>query len=565
MRVLSLRAWVAFLFVTSVSWSTLCSGQNVQQSAAAPGVAPEAVLVPEEQVAAHETGNHKAVRMQPTQSSRIFQSVHVTIVVDVAGNVISAIPTEGPSEAFAGAIAEVMTWKYTPFEKDGAAVSAKFADYIRVLPPEEMPKVHQPFPKINGLAGLVMRLSRSGCYGTCPAYSVEVHGDGTVLYEGNAFVVLTGEHKDRISPEQVSEMVDAFRKADYFSLKDEYSYLVTDCPTYETSFQVDQVSKTVRDYVGEEAGMPELVSDLESTIDRIVGTLKWVKGNAETVPALKREGWDFKSSEAAKVLARASQESSSTLVKDLLAAGVGHSGENENGNSALAAAALSGDHPTVKMLIQAGVGKADPQAKTAALAAAARTGDIELVRTLLDYGADPRGTWRSEQESGTVLMWAATSGVPEVVEIILAGHPNVNSRDEKGRTAFWYLCEGNTYFDEKRHADRARVVHLLTQAHADLNAQDDEGNAALHGAYEPDVAKALIEDGANVDIRNAGGETPLMSNFSVEVAKLLVAAGADIHARDHDGKTALDHAASLEPNGERVQFLMSLNTSKESE
>jgi ankyrin repeat protein len=564
MRVFSLTLCASFLCLASVAGIRFSTGQNSQQSTTAPSNAPKAELIPEEQVATHETGNHRAVRIQVSDPSQIFQSVRLTVVVDATGSVVSAIPVEGPNQAFAGALAEVMTWKYVPFEKDGTPMWGTFSDYVRVLPSEEVPKMHLPFPHISSSAGLVMRLSRSGCYGTCPAYSVEIHGDGTVLYKGDAYVVVIGEHRDQVSAEQVSEIVEAFRKADYFSLKDDYSYSVTDCPTYVTSFQVDQVSKTVTDYVGEEAGMPESVANLERTIDRVAGTLKWIKGNAETVPALKRERWDFKSAEAAKVLARASQERSATLVRDLLAEGVGHSGENENGNSALAAAALSGDHATVKMLIQAGVAKGDPQMKTAALAAAARTGDMELVRLLLDYGADPRGSWRSEEESGTVLMWAATSGVPDMVELILGSHPDVNARDEKGRTALWYLCDANGYFDEKRHANRAQVVHLLARAHANLNAQDDEGNAALHEAYDPNIAKALIEDGANVDIRNADGETPLMRNFSAEVAKLLVAGGADVHARNHDGKTALDLAVDLEPDGERAKFLRSLNIHKES-
>lgn len=61
-----------------------------------------------------------------------------------------------------------------------------------------------------------MTLSRSGGYGTCPAYSIEIHGDGSVIYRGESYVVVTGEHRDHLSQEQVPEILDAFRKADYF-------------------------------------------------------------------------------------------------------------------------------------------------------------------------------------------------------------------------------------------------------------------------------------------------------------------------------------------------------------
>jgi len=181
----------------------------------------------------------------------------LTLIVDAEGNVVTATPEEGPSQAYASAVKEAMTWKYEPFQKDGEPTTAKLSDYVRVLPPEELPKTHQSFPRIASLAGVTMTLSRSGCFGTCPQYTVEIRGDGTVVYKGGSYVVLTGEHRDRLSADQVSEILDAFRKADYFSFKDEYNYAVTDCPTFVTSLKIDQLEKSVTDYVGEEAGMPK--------------------------------------------------------------------------------------------------------------------------------------------------------------------------------------------------------------------------------------------------------------------------------------------------------------------
>jgi ankyrin repeat protein len=155
-------------------------------------------------------------------------------------------------------------------------------------------------------------------------------------------------------------------------------------------------------------------------------------------------------------------------------------------------------------------------------------------------------------------MSAASSGVPEIVDTILAERPDVNARDSRGRTALWYIGGASRYGDQEHHADRPRVVHLLARAGLNLNLQDNGGNTVLHEAYEEDIAKALIQEGANVNIRNAEGETPLLSNFSAEVAKMLVAAGADIHTRDHAGRNALDEALRLEKDGDRVKYLRSL-------
>jgi hypothetical protein len=213
---------------------------------------------------------------------------------------------------------------------------------------------------------------------------VEIHGDGTVIYSGKGYVVVTGEHRDHLSTELVSELIDKFREADYFSLEDEYNYPVTDCPTFLTSFRVDQVQKQVTDYVGEEAGMPEAVSELEATIDRVADTGKWIRGTADTVPSLKREGYDFKSAEAASLLARASQSGNSELVAALLSEGVGLSGKSEAGQPALVAAAQTGNRKAVEMLLKVGAGKNDVDMKTRALAAAARAGDLELVKNPLE-------------------------------------------------------------------------------------------------------------------------------------------------------------------------------------
>lgn len=536
--------------------------QEPNEQATGSSKASEPVTIPEEEVARHWTGTHKAVRTKLRDESAFFAGIRLRLVVDEAGNVAAVTAEQGPAEAVPAAVAEARNWKYKPFEKDGEPVIAKITDYVRLLPPEDLPKTHQEFPQLGSPAGVVMTLLRTVCYGTCPSYSVEIHGDGTVLYKGESFVVVAGEHRDHISPEQVDELVDAFRKADYFSLKDEYSYNVTDNPTYTTTFQVDQIKKTVTDYVGELAGMPEAVSDLERTIDRVAGTQKWIQGTADTAPTLKKEGWDFKSEEAAKTMARAAANGSSEFVKDLLKEGTGGTVKDEAGYSALAAAAAAEDSKTLQLLMKAGVGKDDIVAKTRALGAAALKGDLETVEQLIAYGADPKSVSGGEYEGMTVLMAGATSGVPKVVERILSGHPDLNARDEKGRTALWYVCEGNDYWDEKRHANRGEVIHLLARAGADLDAQDEEGNAALHSAYYEGVARALIEDGADVNIRNKVGETPLMSNFSVAAAKLLVAAGADIHAKDDQGKTALDHARELEPEGDRVKYLKALEAAK---
>ena len=132
------------------------------------------------------------------------------------------------------------------------------------------------FPEIRDWNTLRITLSRSGCYGRCPVYNIEIHGDGTVLYDGTMNVVHKGRHTAKISQASLVELVDFFRRANYFSLHDRYASGITDNPAYETSITFDGMSKSVLDYVGQSVGMPSTVSDLEAAIDRLSGASKWV-------------------------------------------------------------------------------------------------------------------------------------------------------------------------------------------------------------------------------------------------------------------------------------------------
>lgn len=135
---------------------------------------------------------------------------------------------------------------------------------------------HVPFPALRDYDSLRMKLTRTFCLGTCPDYSVEVRGDGTVIYEGKLCVAVRGHHDGFIPASRVDELFEAFKKAEFLSLRDYYFSLVTDNPTYVITLTYFGVSKTVTDYSGKRAGMPNAVTALENTIDEIAGTATWV-------------------------------------------------------------------------------------------------------------------------------------------------------------------------------------------------------------------------------------------------------------------------------------------------
>lgn len=543
-----------------------CFGQSAS-STSQDKKSPPMKILDYQKVRSHRISEAEPLRTDHRDPEASFYSISIEMQVDEQGNVTSAKVGEErnhhiSSELYDAALEEVRSWKYQPFDRDGRPVAATFTDYVRILPLEDLPRVHVPFSKIKDLASLRIALERTGCFGTCPAYRIEISGDGSVAYRGTYFSLLSGEHHDRISKEAVAQILEAFRKADYFSLRDKYVYEVTDNPTTTTSIAFDGKQKSVVDYVGEEAGMPHFVVELEETIDRLAGTGKWVVGNAETIPSLLRESWDFKSHEAVLTLMRAACDSNRlnpevrlALVRDLISAGTPPDA-NEPGRSALECLAANKDEQAVILLMETGATRDNPAIKDEALGGAAAAGDLHLLRLMLKYGADPNATGRDGQ---TALMLAALSGIPEVVAEVLKYHPDVNARDANMQTAVYFVTERKFYFDsdEEQEAHEkalAEVVRMLIKAGADPQLANKDGNTPLHNTEVPVIAEALIEGGADVNARNLRGETPLMKSYSEEELKVLIHAGANITARDNEGHTAMQQARAM-GSQDKAKFL----------
>lgn len=319
-------------------------------------------------------------------------------------------------------------------------------------------------------------------------------------------MVVHGKHVYHISADRVDQLVDLFRKADYYSLEPRYERFVTDCPTYRTSIAVESSTMSVLDYEGEAVGMPHAVVDLEDAIDRIADTGKWIQATPETVPALKSEGFDFHSQDAGRALFEAVGAGAIGTVRDMLAAGAPVGWKSEDGESALSYAVmgigplsetLGERREIVRMLIDAGASKQDREAKGHALRWAVNWNDRELLRMLLDYGADPN--IRALDTTALIAAIGATS--PDLFAEIMRHHPKVDGRDHEGNTALF----------------SARTVHM---------------------------AQALIKAGADVNARNLKGQTPVMMTDDDDITLLLIRAGANLSARDKRGNTAWDLASS---------------------
>ena len=130
---------------------------------------------------------------------------------------------------------------------------------------------------------VTITLTRSMCYGFCPAYRVTISGDGQVTYVGERFVNAVGERRATIARADVEGLLRRFDDVRFDQLRDAYRAEVTDLPTYTITLERNGRSKTVVDYGGLSAGMPRAVRDLQDEIDRVANTGQWVLRNGQPV------------------------------------------------------------------------------------------------------------------------------------------------------------------------------------------------------------------------------------------------------------------------------------------
>lgn len=103
-----------------------------------------------------------------------------------------------------------------------------------------------------------------------------------------------------------------------------------------------------------------------------------------------------------------------------------------------------------------------------------------------------------------------------------------------------------------RLGDAEGVEELLDADPSLVGARSREGHTPLHLAVAGrrlEIAKLLVESGAEVDARRGGGGTPLHSaaqNGDARLVRFLLDHGADPLAENDEGRSPLDLAASAE-------------------
>jgi uncharacterized protein len=172
----------------------------------------------------------------------------------------------------------------------------------------------------------------------------------------------------------------------------------------------------------------------------------------------------------------------------------------------------------------------------------AELGSAELVEYLLKKGADPRLV----NKKGWSAIHIAASSTGE--SYLKAFESSINMQAKTCSLEVNFYKEGTQgiadSFSEDNRLVRPKVIRLLLEYGADIDAETTSGTTPLMAAIEAgntEVAEVIIQY-ANI---NAGDETPLMFAVwrnRIEIVKLLIKKRAEVNHKKTTGENALEWA-----------------------
>ena len=191
-------------------------------------------------------------------------------------------------------------WRFKPYAVDGKPVPAAVTIYV---PEKIVFDFHEAMPAPS--PDTTVQIDHTECYGRCPSYTLTLHGDGRVDYNGNNYVDVTGAHSFTIPPADVAALIERLRAQDIWSMAGNWASSATDGAYHTITLTVGGQTRVITDYMGYDVGMPQAVSEAEADIDRTGHAAGWINLSGDAVSILEAEHFVFNSQAGADLLARA--------------------------------------------------------------------------------------------------------------------------------------------------------------------------------------------------------------------------------------------------------------------
>ncbi|MCF6768209.1 ankyrin repeat domain-containing protein [Thiotrichales bacterium 19S11-10] len=154
--------------------------------------------------------------------------------------------------------------------------------------------------------------------------------------------------------------------------------------------------------------------------------------------------------------------------------------------------------------------------------------DIDAVKCLLEAGENIN---TPESFGPTPLHMACLMNNLKIVELLLQFNPNINAKDERGRTALSLTSN-------------EKIINIIKQRQQSLN--ENFLKSAVIGDFNQ--VKILLEQGADINTKNDRDQTALhitLENNYFNIVELLLTNKADPTLKDKNGDTALSITNSI--------------------
>ncbi|MCL1875565.1 MAG: ankyrin repeat domain-containing protein [Synergistaceae bacterium] len=230
----------------------------------------------------------------------------------------------------------------------------------------------------------------------------------------------------------------------------------------------------------------------------------------------------------------------------------------------------------------ANVNARDEHGWTPLLTSVANNRDPLVSNALIQAGANVNAS----NQGWTALMRAVAFGhSPEITDMLIKAGADVHAKNEYGKTALDYAGGNEKIIGLLTNAAAGKIINAMTDSDfvdlcaegslekiveavkkgANVNARNEYGLSALMSAMvreenaDPEVIKALIEGGADINVRHNDGSTPIMTAAALcrpEVIAAFIKGGVTANANDNNGRNALMSAAQSNPDPEAITVLI---------
>ncbi len=176
-----------------------------------------------------------------------------------------------------------------------------------------------------------------------------------------------------------------------------------------------------------------------------------------------------------------------------------------------------------------------PSSRIPPLHLAIQNRKVAATKMLLDLGSPIVSTDRRKRSA---LHLAISSRNPEIIKAVVEKAENVDLRDRNQATPLMHAV---------MYSSTLEIIELLLAKGADVEAKNSNQQRPLHLACHygrTEIARRLLESGANVAVVDRRGMTPFLAACSknVELVDLLLSKGADPLVRNSEGESALHWA-----------------------